>query len=170
MRLSVADPGAPWRGVANYVNQSDCAAGPAGPAAQSCLTGRLPSRTDRSWPGGLGQGTCGSGAVALGSEGRGDLKDVVGELALGGQQLLGEVVRAIDQRLRLRQLIGVGQVQLRKGRGDGLNGRGPRLQGVHHGVLGRADQLQDLVLGGADVDHCSSSSGGSSAYYSTHWA
>src|SRR5260370_25903888 len=100
MRLSVADPGAPWRGVANYVNQSDCAAGPAGPAAQSCLTGRLPSRTDRSWPGGLGQGTCWSGAVALGNQGRGDLEDVVGELALGRQKLLRGGVRARDPRLR----------------------------------------------------------------------
>jgi dihydropteroate synthase len=146
------------RADANFAKQSDCAArsrwtcraiAPDRPAAEP---------TGRSWRGGLSQDGRGSGLVVLPGQRRGDLEDVVGELALCGQQLLSEVIHPVDQRLRLRQLVGVGQVHLGKGRGDGLNGRGPRLQRLHHGVLGRADQLQDLLLeitpGGVDVGHC----------------
>ncbi len=89
------------------------------------------------------------------------MQHVLGELPLRGEQLLGEVVRAQHQLTRLGQLVGERDADLRQRRLDGLDGVGPHLDDVDHGLLAPADGLEDLALefgpDGLGVAHCSSS-------------
>src|SRR4029077_11909856 len=79
--------------------------------------------------------------------GRGQgLHHVLGELALAGQQLLGEVVRVGHDLLRLGQLVGERHVHGRQLGGNGLDGLDPGLDRLDDGLLALADGVQDLVL------------------------
>src|SRR5580704_17360065 len=95
----------------------------------------------------------GLGLAVLG-RGQG-LHHVLGELALAGQELLGEVVRVGHDVLRLGQLVGERHVHGRQLGGDGLDGLDPGLDRLDDGLLALADGVQDLVLhflGGARHD------------------
>src|SRR6266568_5535856 len=74
------------------------------------------------------------------------LEDLLGELALAGEQLLGEVVRAGHELLRLGQLVRARHLHRGDLRGDGLDGLDPGPDRVDHGVLALADRAQELVL------------------------
>src|SRR5580700_1654172 len=111
---------------------------------------------------GLGRGVLGRGQ---------GLHHVLGELALAGQQLLGEVVRVGHDLLRLGQPVGERHVQGRQLGGDGLDGLDPGLDRLDDGLLALADGAQDLVLdflraGRHDV---LSFSGFVIANYTKHW-
>ena len=87
----------------------------------------------------------------------GCLEHVLGELPVGGEQLLGEVVGAGRELLGLGQLVAVGQVRRRDGCRDRLDGVGPELDRVNHCFLALAEHVQDLALdllaGAADLGH-----------------
>src|SRR5580700_1890583 len=68
------------------------------------------------------------------------------EAALAGEQLLGEVVRAGHDILRLGQLRGeryLGKWHLRR---HGLDGVDPGLDRLNDGLLARADRVKELCL------------------------
>src|SRR5580692_2993733 len=77
------------------------------------------------------------------------LEHVFGELALAGQQFLGEVVRIPHQLLGLGQLVGdvqaVGERELRELGSHRLDGAGPALDRVDDRRLALADGVQDLT-------------------------
>jgi hypothetical protein len=89
------------------------------------------------------------------------VQHVLGELALCGEKLLDEVVRAGHQLARLGQLVGERDADLGHRRLDGLDGVRPQLDRVDNGILARADGLQNLTLEllphGLGVAHGSSS-------------
>src|SRR6266536_2347223 len=86
-------------------------------------------------------------ALALaGHQRRGGLDELVGELALAGEQLLGEVVTAGHDVVRLRQPLGERQVDCGDLRGDGLNALNHSLDRVEGDLLALADHRQELVL------------------------
>src|SRR5690242_10987196 len=100
-----------------------------------------------------GRALLGSGARLLGSGGgvaveqrRGRVQHVLGELALRGEELLDEVVRAGHKLTRLGQLVGERDANLGHRRLDGLDGVRPRLDRLDNGVLALADGLQNLTL------------------------
>src|SRR5580704_9579450 len=98
----------------------------------------------------------GLGLAVLG-RGQG-LDHVLGEPALAGQQLLGEVVRVGHDLFRLGQLVGERHVHGRQLGGNGLDGLDPGLDRLDDGLLALADGVQDLVLHfllGARHDVCS---------------
>src|ERR1700750_2753161 len=74
------------------------------------------------------------------------LEDFLGELALAGQELLGEVVGASHDLLRLGQLVRERHVDRGDLRGDGLDGLDPGLEGVDDALLALADRDQNFVL------------------------
>src|SRR6476646_9812438 len=83
------------------------------------------------------------------------LEDFLGELALAGQELLGEVVGAGHDLFRLGQLVRERQVDRGDLGGDGLDGLDPGLERVDDGLLALADRVQNLVLQvlGGSVSH-----------------
>src|SRR5271157_1890994 len=76
----------------------------------------------------------------------GRLEDLFCELALAGEQLLGEVVGAGHEFLRLGQLVGARNLHRGDLGGDGLDGLDPGLDRVDDGLLALADGVQNLVL------------------------
>src|SRR5438552_8980769 len=85
------------------------------------------------------------------------LEDFLGELALAGQELLGEVVGAGHDLFRLGQLVRERHVDRGELGGDGLDGLDPGLDRVDGDLLALADDGQELVLEfllGAGVGHC----------------
>src|SRR5580693_2328003 len=112
------------------------------------------------------------GGLGLAVLGRGQgLHHVLGELALAGQQLLGEVVRVGHDLFRLGQLVGERHVHGRQLGGDGLDGLDPGPDRLDDGLLALADGVQDLVLhfllGGRHV--VCSPSRMRCANYAKHW-
>src|SRR6185437_6447129 len=98
-----------------------------------------------------------AGAVA-GQQRSGGLDHLVSELALAGEQLLGEVVTAGHNVLRLRQLVGERHVHRGDPGGDRLNGVDHGLDRVEGHLLALADDREELVLqfllGGGGAGHC----------------
>src|SRR5215469_15038645 len=96
----------------------------------------------------LGRGArlLGAGGRLAGVQRRDRGQRVLSELPLRREQLLGEVVGTRHDLRRLRQLVGEWNVQVGQRGLDGLDGVGPRLNGVDDGLLALANGLQDLVL------------------------
>src|SRR5580704_11786189 len=99
-----------------------------------------------------------AGAVA-GQQRSGGLDHLVSELALAGEQLLGEVVTAGHDVLRLRQLVGERHVHRGDLGGDRRNGVDHGLDRVEGDLLALADDGEELVLefllgAGVGAGHC----------------
>src|SRR5438132_1175364 len=99
-------------------------------------------------------------AVAVAGQQRsGGLDHLVSELALAGEQLLGEVVTAGHDVLRLRQLVGERHVHRGDLGGDRRNGVDHGLDRVEGDLLALADDGEELVLefllgAGVGAGHC----------------
>src|SRR5215470_2471751 len=113
-------------------------------------------------------------AVAVAGQQRsGGLDHLVGELALAAEQLLGEVVTAGHDVLRLRQPVGERHVDGGDPGGDGLNGVDHGLDRVEGHLLALGNDRQELVLqfllgAGGGAGHCLCLLLASSANFTKH--
>jgi hypothetical protein len=89
--------------------------------------------------------------LLAGGQRRGCLHDILSELPLAGEQLLGEVVGTRDEVSRLGQVLGKRDVHIRQRWRDRPDRTGPDLDGLDHCGLALADRVQDLLLGARPV-------------------